>query len=311
MKQMISCKKRILFLLLAAGSAVPQAHGGIPAAFADIGYGARAMGMGGAYVALASDPYAVLWNPACLTDVKGWQASFMHARQFGLIPYTWAGIARGMESGQGAGLAALSSGDDALRETTLLAAYGYRQGDTGRFRKVSAGLTLKLRLSTFGNNADGGENRITGSALGFGFDFGLRWKPASAWAFGLMLRDFWNRVQYENRTLDRDYGEAVPAALIAGTAFMPRDNLVFAFDLDKSLYRDVITRMAAGFEWFLFKAFFLRAGWSQHLRSDPMRKWNWGVGIQHFRRSFGVRFDFAYQTYFLASTPRVSVSLWF
>jgi hypothetical protein len=40
-----------------------------------MGVGARAIGMGGAFVAIADDPSATFWNPAGLTDLKGSQFS--------------------------------------------------------------------------------------------------------------------------------------------------------------------------------------------------------------------------------------------
>ena len=59
----------------------------IPAAFVDVGYGARPMGMGGAFTALANDAHAVLWNPAGLIRLKHTNATFMWTKQFNLIPY--------------------------------------------------------------------------------------------------------------------------------------------------------------------------------------------------------------------------------
>lgn len=49
------------------------------AAFLDVGAGARALGMGGAYTALADDSDAVYWNPAGLARVEKRQASISHA----------------------------------------------------------------------------------------------------------------------------------------------------------------------------------------------------------------------------------------
>ena len=40
-----------------------------------MGVGARAIGMGGAFVAIADDPSATFWNPAGLTEVKDSQIS--------------------------------------------------------------------------------------------------------------------------------------------------------------------------------------------------------------------------------------------
>ena len=48
------------------------------ATFLSIPQGARAMGMGGAYVSVANDPSAMYWNPAGLTKVSGIGAYFDH-----------------------------------------------------------------------------------------------------------------------------------------------------------------------------------------------------------------------------------------
>ena len=49
------------------------------AAFLDIGVGARAAGMGGAYTALADDANTVYWNPAGLARLEKREASVSHA----------------------------------------------------------------------------------------------------------------------------------------------------------------------------------------------------------------------------------------
>ncbi|MBM3286826.1 MAG: PorV/PorQ family protein [Candidatus Eisenbacteria bacterium] len=48
--------------------------------FLKIGLDARAAGLGGAYTALAEGPMAAFYNPACLSGLRGAQASFAYAR---------------------------------------------------------------------------------------------------------------------------------------------------------------------------------------------------------------------------------------
>lgn len=59
-------------------------------AFMDIGGGARPLGMGGAFVAVANDASTVYYNPAGVTGRSDRQALFMHSERFGdLVNYNF------------------------------------------------------------------------------------------------------------------------------------------------------------------------------------------------------------------------------
>lgn len=62
-------------ILLFAG----RARAAETAAYLDIGVGARALGMGGAYTALADDAHSVYWNPAGLARMEKKEAAASHA----------------------------------------------------------------------------------------------------------------------------------------------------------------------------------------------------------------------------------------
>jgi hypothetical protein len=70
----------VLSLMLSAlfvrGAAAAAGETGF--AFLKLGVGARPMGMGSAYVALADDPTATYWNPAGLMSMAGTQVTAMH-----------------------------------------------------------------------------------------------------------------------------------------------------------------------------------------------------------------------------------------
>jgi len=53
--------------------------------FQELGVGARALGMGSAFVAQAGDPFSLYWNPAGSALVEKRSVSFMHAENFGGI----------------------------------------------------------------------------------------------------------------------------------------------------------------------------------------------------------------------------------
>ena len=62
--------------------------------FMAIGVGGRALGLGGAYVALANDVTAGYWNPAALARINYPEFSLMHDEQFGSLEnYDYAAVA--------------------------------------------------------------------------------------------------------------------------------------------------------------------------------------------------------------------------
>ena len=62
--------------------------------FMAIGVGGRALGLGGAYVALANDVTAGYWNPAGLARINYPEFSLMHDERFGsLVNFDYAGVA--------------------------------------------------------------------------------------------------------------------------------------------------------------------------------------------------------------------------
>ncbi len=73
--------RRILFLLLASHVAIALAYadsGQSGLAFLKLGVGARAIGMGEAYSAVASDPTSMYYNPAAIGQISGPQLLIMH-----------------------------------------------------------------------------------------------------------------------------------------------------------------------------------------------------------------------------------------
>ena len=72
----------LLGSLLWSGPALATRYAG---EFLRIGVGARALGMGSAFVGLADDGTAAFWNPAGLATLSERQVTAMHAEQFGSI----------------------------------------------------------------------------------------------------------------------------------------------------------------------------------------------------------------------------------
>jgi opacity protein-like surface antigen len=92
--------KRILTGILIVGCLAPFAFaqnvtkvGTTAAPFLNVGIGARAIGMGGAYVAMANDATALYWNPAGIALIPGNEAIFSHSEWIADINFDYAGFA--------------------------------------------------------------------------------------------------------------------------------------------------------------------------------------------------------------------------
>ncbi len=116
------------FALLSASSLLACLLGAEPAhattkyaaEFMKIGVGARALGMGGAFVALADDASASYWNPAGLARLDRAELLFMHAEQLGDLAnhdyFTFAQPIQG-SSRQAVGIGLIRLGIGDIKET--------------------------------------------------------------------------------------------------------------------------------------------------------------------------------------------------
>ncbi len=82
----------IIFVILSFNVAFAQdGQGGVESNF--IGFGAKALGMGNAYTAMANDPTAVYWNPAGLEQIPQQSVTLFHSTMFDGVSYNFLGYA--------------------------------------------------------------------------------------------------------------------------------------------------------------------------------------------------------------------------
>ena len=107
--------------VVAAALSVPasaQTIGKYGADFLASGVGARALGMGGAFVAHADDVTAGYWNVAGLSAVAGPQAAYMHAERFsGAVSFDYAGVVYPLSDRSTVGVAFVRSAVDDIANT--------------------------------------------------------------------------------------------------------------------------------------------------------------------------------------------------
>lgn len=320
-------KRKLLLILLAVVLVSPavkaQELSSIAGAFVDVGYGARPVALGGAFVGLADDVNAVLWNPAGLTNIEQKELTLSFHNQFGLVKYNYLGYAMPYNSGlDGLGFAFIYSGDEAMNEMTVQAGYG---------RKVLPGLTvggsIKYRRSSFGNNTIGGDdyiifepdeiatgqlNQVKGSANGFGFDIGALYKLSERITMGVMLKDIYSPVFWDSKVdnpLEKtkgSYSELVPFESVIGSAFQITENFIFTADYSPTLSRDVYNKIRGGTELKLWGFLYLRAGVQNYINNIDDERVVLGTGLKF--KIFGGKFifDYTHVSIGIANTSRVT-----
>lgn len=142
--------------LLALSLAPRSAHaasGEAGFAFLKLGVGARPMGMGSAYVALATDPTAIYWNPAGLGGAEGAQVTVMHNEWIQDFRQEFAAVSRSFGAGTlGLGVSGFYTSEFEKRDDVgnLIGHFGFNDfAVTGAFahrftQQAAGGIAVKF-----------------------------------------------------------------------------------------------------------------------------------------------------------------------
>ncbi len=142
------------------------------AAFGDWQTGCRAKGMAGAYTGVAEGLDAILWNPAGLAGLAGWQAQANLGSRTGIsgLANTTASLGKNMSRWGGMALAIQLTGSEPEFDQSFVFAHGF--GMTDQF---SFGYNLNLyRL----------DRNLPGPAYSAGVDVGLLARVHRLWRVG-------------------------------------------------------------------------------------------------------------------------------
>lgn len=204
-----------IFLVLASGLSFAGGTkvGKYAGEFIAIGVGGRALGMGGAFVALANDATAGYWNPAGLSRIRYPEMALMHDERYGgLVNYDYGAVVFPTGTRSSIGFSLIRLGIDGIPDTreALYDAsspdgrsiydiyYPNARIDPNRVTYFSAAdwaffFSYARLLSedfAYGANVkiirrDLGEN----SAMGIGFDLGAHLRLMEKLALGINLQD--------------------------------------------------------------------------------------------------------------------------
>jgi len=176
--------------------------------FLSIGVGGRALGLGGAYTALANDVTAGYYNPAGLIHLNYPQISIMHDERFGnLVNYDYAAVAIPYGTDMSFGLSVMRLAVDGIPDTrnALVDANGdgilditQDRLDYSRISEFSDqdwAFYLSFAKRHSDNFSYGASVKIIRrsiaefSATGIGFDIGAQYSPSENIFLGATLQD--------------------------------------------------------------------------------------------------------------------------
>jgi hypothetical protein len=193
-------------------------------AFSADGWGARPLGMAGAFSAVADDANATSTNPAGMAfyKEKERQATFTHSNLYGVdgLMRDYVAYAQADEGAFGAfGLAwnrfAVNLDPEQYTEDSITYSGAKMLGGNSGGVQYAVGWTLKyLRVTSgFGESLDnttvGG-----GNATGYGADLAVMFKPRESLAIAIVAQDVYSTLTWDSRTM-----EIVPTTGIAGVSY--------------------------------------------------------------------------------------------
>jgi hypothetical protein len=325
----------ILLSVLLAASSAPcwqpfismggQRAGTSSAQFLKIGVGARAAGLGDAFVAVADDASALYWNPAGLALLPSNQVHFTHIQWPAEIEYEFVGLTKNLDPLGAVGLSIASLHMDDMAVTTeyqphgtgeyfsygdFLGAVTYARRLTDRF---SFGISLKYiqeelaELTTRGWVVDMGTYYRTGfKSLRIAANlanFGPNLRPGGSY---LGLNE-------QGQEVTRRYESfAPPTVFRLGTAmdFLENDSqkLTVCFAMNHPV--DNAENASLGLEYKFLKVLSARLGYKFNYDEE---RFTVGGGLElPLLWASNMRVDYAYTDFgLLQSAHRFSFDLWF
>ncbi len=284
-----------------------------------VGIGARPLGMGKAFVAVADDVNAMFMNPAGLGSQKSWQIStmssnFLNEYQYtmfcGVIPTTSGVFGIGYVASKINGIDVSGGGTTGTTNfynQALVLSYGKELGSigpsTGNEPNMYGGATLKYYSKGYTGD-------VNGSGSGYNIDLGLKYTPEKWISYGLNLQNVigGSKIYGDFETED------MPFITKIGMAFQWLEyNAKFALDEDMFLGGDNVPwPMHFGAEWKVHPNLSLRAGYNQEASSaiggQLTNNTTFGLGFDYS----GVKIDLAYlQNYAQTNIASNIVSLTF
>lgn len=215
-----------------------QADAGWAGAALRLGIGARALGMGSAYVSMAQGAAATYWNPAAISHHRTREVAF----SYGLLSLdrrqACASLVLPVEPAAGVGLAWVHAGVDDIQGRD------YNGQPTGELTSSENAfcLAFSVKVTPFLNVGLGMKylyyKLADVSATGFGFDTGLLSSPIPNLSLGLLVQDLNAKYTWDTEEVwargSTTYDE-FPVNLRLGASYgLFQQRVTLAADLEKN-----------------------------------------------------------------------------
>ncbi len=308
------------------------------APFLEIGVGARAIGMGGAFVATANDVSAMYWNPAGVAGLKRVQAVFVHTDWLVDISYDYAGLVFPlMQYGTiGLNLTALNMGEMKVRTIDHPEGTGEYFDASDMAIGLSYGIHITNRFAIGFNFKFIQQTIWKEHARGFAVDIGTLYQtPWKGFRIGAALTNFGTDMQMSGNDLlvyhdidpyqmgnnDHIFAELstdswpLPLNFQLGLAYdaLQTENHLLTLEVDAMHPIDNSESINLGMEYGFLKRYFLRAGYRNLFLRNGEEGLTLGAGVN--LGLFGgihAAFDYAYADFGrLQNTQRFSIVLRF
>lgn len=239
-----------------------HAEAGGAASYLKMGVGARAIGMGEAYTAVAEDGIAAFWNPAGLSQMTRPQLSAMHADLTLDRKYDFMNFAAPVNDRVTWGVSWIHSAIEGIERRAGLNDVGYNPGDLmGYFDDKENALFGSVaykstdRISFGANLKYLSHDLYLNSADGLGLDLGMLYKANQDFSVGLALKEIGASLKWDTATSRKD---DVPLNATVGFKYTPLEKVRMALDINK--IEDLDTKVNFGIEGDIGTSVALRAG---------------------------------------------------
>ena len=274
-----------------------------------IGIGARAIGMGESFVALADDADAIYWNPGGLGQIKKKEISMMYNQWFegikqGYVGYvhplgnigTFGGAVSYLIVGDMDRTEIDSDGDDVSTSQTFGASDMFVTLSYGRkIKMLDVGVSLKYITEKIEDE----------SATAFAVDLGFLYAtPVPKLNVGLSVQNLGTKIKFISES------DLLPLNFKLGASYKMLEKDALALALDVNIPNEGNVNVHAGAEYLLFDMIALRAGYKTTTIEGLGALSGLSAGCGFAFKGYGI--DYAWVPYGdLGSTHRVSLAIKF